>query len=76
DSDEALHLVATSYYRQGSQATILCPSCTWLEESETVLTGGSVLHPKTVDDLATEYGDLACFALQLLGSSVLELNVS
>ncbi|KAG7161398.1 Cell division cycle protein 27-like 1 [Homarus americanus] len=38
-----------------------------LEESETVLTGGSVLHPKTVDDLATEYGDLACFALQLLG---------
>ena len=26
-----------------------------------------MLHPKTVDELTTEYGDLACFALQLLG---------
>lgn len=32
-----------------------------------MLTGGSVLHPKTMEELATEYGDLACFALQLLG---------
>lgn len=38
-----------------------------LEEAETVLTGGSVLHPKTMEELSIEYGDLACFALQLLG---------
>nr|XP_053630046.1 cell division cycle protein 27 homolog isoform X1 [Cherax quadricarinatus] len=87
DSDEALHLVATSYYRSGKpgraysvlhahgtrtpQLRFLMARCCYdlgkLEEAETVLTGGSVLHPKTVDDLATEYGDLACFALQLLG---------
>ncbi|XP_037804473.1 cell division cycle protein 27 homolog isoform X2 [Penaeus monodon] len=87
DSDEALHLVATSYYRSGKpgraysvlhthgtrtpQLRFLMARCCYdlgkLEEAETVLTGGSVLHPKTVDELANEYGDLACFALQLLG---------
>uniref|UniRef100_A0A0P4WHP1 Cell division cycle protein 27 homolog n=1 Tax=Scylla olivacea TaxID=85551 RepID=A0A0P4WHP1_SCYOL len=87
DSDEALHLVATSYYRSGKpgraysvlrargtrtpQLRFLMARCCFdlckLEEAETVLTGGSVLYPKTVDELTTEYGDLACFALQLLG---------
>ncbi|KAK4310422.1 hypothetical protein Pmani_018019 [Petrolisthes manimaculis] len=87
DSDEALHLVATSYYRSGKpgraysvlrargtrtpQLRFLMARCcydlTKLEEAETVLTGGSVLHPKTMEELSTEYGDLACFALQLLG---------
>lgn len=87
DSDEALHLVATSYYRSGKpgraysvlrargtrtpQLRFLMARCCFdlckLEEAETVLTGGSVLHPKTVDELTAEYGDLACFALQLLG---------
>ncbi|XP_076039509.1 cell division cycle protein 27 [Oratosquilla oratoria] len=87
DSDEALYLVATCYYRNGKpgcaysilhahgsrtpQLKHLMAQCCYdlnkLEEAECVLTGGSVLRPKSVDDLAIEYGDIACFALQLLG---------
>lgn len=87
DSDEAVHLVATSYFRSGKpgraysvlhahgartpQLRFLMARCCFdlnkLEEAETVLTGGSVLHPRTIDDLVSEYGDIACFALQLLG---------
>ncbi|XP_064121754.1 cell division cycle protein 27 homolog [Macrobrachium nipponense] len=86
-SDEALFLVATSYYRSGkpgraysvlhthgtrtAQLRLLMARCCFdlgrLEEAETVLTGGSVMHPKTIDELALEYGEMAGFALQLLG---------
>lgn len=86
-SDEALYLVATSYFRSGkpgraysvlhahgtrtAQLRFLMARCCFdlgrLEEAETVLTGGNVMHPKTIDELVTEYGEMAGFALQLLG---------
>ena len=38
-----------------------------MDECESVLTGGSVVRPRTPDDVAREFGALGGFALQMLG---------
>uniref|UniRef100_T1JEI7 Cell division cycle protein 27 homolog n=1 Tax=Strigamia maritima TaxID=126957 RepID=T1JEI7_STRMM len=85
DTDEALFLLATCYYRSGkprqaysllhikgcrtAQCKYLFARCSLdlnkLSEAEAILSGTSVLKVKTVDDLS-EFGDGACFAVQLL----------
>ncbi|KAB7495212.1 Cell division cycle protein 27-like protein [Armadillidium nasatum] len=87
DSEEALHLLATAYYRSGKpsraysvlrmhghnspQLKYLMAKCCYdlgkLDEAETAITGGSVLKAKQIDEIVTEFGSIACFALQLLG---------
>lgn len=43
-----------------------CLDLNKLSEAEAALVGGSVVKCKSPDDLASEFGDIACFATQLL----------
>ena len=38
-----------------------------MSEAESVLTGGDTARSRSLDDLVLEFGDQACFALQILG---------
>lgn len=87
DSDDALFLLATCYYRAGkpgraysilhkkegksSQCKFLLARCCLdlnkLNEVESALTDSNVLKTKSHDDIISEFGDVACFAMQLLG---------
>lgn len=87
NSDDALFLLATCYYRSGKpgraysvlhsegckspQCRFLLARCSLelnkLNEVETALMGGNVLKSKTHSEVVSEFGDSACFALQLLG---------
>lgn len=86
DSEDALFLLATCYYRSGRPAraySILhnrgchtaqckyllarcCMDLNKLVEAEAALAGGSVLKTKCQDDMVSEFGDVASFAIQLL----------
>ncbi|GFG36974.1 hypothetical protein Cfor_05395 [Coptotermes formosanus] len=86
DSDDALFLLATCYYRSGKPGqaySILrskgtsSPQCKYLlarccldqqklSEAESVLTGGDTGRSRSLDDLVSDFGDQACFALQIL----------
>ncbi|XP_021937878.1 cell division cycle protein 27 homolog isoform X2 [Zootermopsis nevadensis] len=86
DSDDALFLLATCYYRSGkpgqaysilrNKATssaqckyLLAKCCLDLHkfsEAESVLTGGDTARSRSFDELVSEFGDQACFALQIL----------
>ncbi|XP_069701622.1 cell division cycle protein 27 homolog isoform X2 [Periplaneta americana] len=86
DSDEALFLLATCYYRSGKPGqaySILrnkgtsSPQCRYLlakccldlqklSEAESVLTGGDTTRSRSLDELVSEFGDQACFVLQIL----------
>jgi len=89
-SDEALHLLATCYYRSGKPQRAYCllsgrasptPQCRYLAaqccvdlnklaEAEAAITGCSVgqKSKNVVDDVITQFGDLASFALRLLAN--------
>ena len=38
-----------------------------MSEAESVLTSGDIARSRNLDDLVSEFGDQACFALQILG---------
>ena len=90
-TDDALHLLATCYYRSGKvhqaydvlrergtktpQTKFLMAKCCQelkrIPEAEAVLTGGDSLDPKkenSPEEMNSEFGDSASFALQLLAS--------
>ncbi|XP_068082472.1 cell division cycle protein 27 homolog isoform X2 [Anabrus simplex] len=86
DSDDAVFLLATCYYRSGKtgqaysimrkrgtntpQSRYLMARCCLelqkLAEAEYMLLGPNGSRAKALDDLVTEFGDQACFALQIL----------
>lgn len=92
DSDEALFLLATCYYRSGktgqaysvlrrkgptsAKCKFLMAKCCLdlqkLSEAESILTGGDPSRSRNLEEIISEFGEHACFALQILAQICLQ----